>query len=85
MDNLVEIIACELDVLWIGTQTKYVSNSKNKKFIKIIGKNCNKGEKIKRINRFYKRKKIEIHTAYGNSRGDLELLSNAKYSFYKVF
>lgn len=51
---------------------------------KLNGKNCWGREKKKRIELFLKDKKTIIY-AYGDSRGDKEMLEMADYPFYKCF
>ena len=48
-------------------------------------KNCYGEEKIKRINQQYTLKKFDYIYAYGNSRGDKEMLEIAAESYYKPF
>jgi len=66
----------------IGTQLE----SKNGKITgAFIGKNCYGEEKKQRILKNYKLEDYDAIYAYGDSRGDKEMLSLADYSFYRRF
>lgn len=49
-----------------------------------LGKNCYGEEKLKRILLSYDLSNYEVHT-YGDTKGDLPMLSIAQKSFYRVF
>lgn len=51
---------------------------------KFKGKNCYGEEKLKRIRLNYDLSNYEVH-AYGDTKGDLPMLSIAQKSFYRVF
>lgn len=51
---------------------------------KLLGKNCYGQEKVNRIKEVYDIKKYDYIYAYGDSRGDKEMLSLANESFYKL-
>ena len=84
LDCLVQIIAEELDVIAIGTKTCFIKSHEGFNQLKIEGKNCNRIEKLNRIYSYFK-EKIVIHSAYGDSKGDYELLKESKFPFYKEF
>jgi len=71
--NSIEIISTKLDF-------------KNSKFTgKFATKNCYGKEKVNRIKSLYKLKDFNYIYAYGDSKGDKEMLSIANKSFYKPF
>jgi phosphoserine phosphatase len=52
---------------------------------KLQGKNCWGEEKVAQLNELFGSKDNYILYAYGNSRGDKELLELADYPFYRTF
>lgn len=52
---------------------------------KISGKNCYGPEKVKRINEFLNLKDFKTIYAYGDSKGDKEMLQIATYSYFRPF
>ena len=50
-----------------------------------ITKNCYGQEKVNRIKESYDLSKYDLIYAYGDSRGDKEMLELANNSFYKPF
>lgn len=51
----------------------------------ILGKNCYGAEKVKRIKQNFDLKKYDKIIAYGDSRGDKEMLEFADESYYQIF
>ena len=51
----------------------------------LLNNNCFGPEKVKRINNIYKLSDYEYIYAYGNSRGDFEMLNIANEKYYKPF
>ncbi len=70
--NDFELIATELEV----KDEKITGN--------FFGENCYGEEKLKRIRLSYDLSNYEVH-AYGDTKGDLPMLSIAQKSFYRVF
>ncbi|MCU0429555.1 MAG: HAD-IB family hydrolase [Cytophagaceae bacterium] len=64
----------------IGTQLAYKNNKLTGKF---ISKNCYGKEKVNRISHLLPSNRISY--AYGDSRGDKELLESVTYSYYRKF
>lgn len=58
---------------------------KNQKFYGIEGENCKGPEKIRRIKEILNLKDFDAIYAFGNSKGDKEMLSIADYQFFKFF
>lgn len=52
---------------------------------KIIGENCNGSEKVRRINEKFDLKSFKEIYAYGNSSGDLSMLTLADFPYYQKF
>uniref|UniRef100_UPI00404867AF HAD family hydrolase n=1 Tax=Algoriphagus sp. TaxID=1872435 RepID=UPI00404867AF len=52
---------------------------------KFSGNNCYGAEKVKQINNYYNLADFDYIFAYGDSRGDKEMLEIANESFYKYF
>ena len=52
---------------------------------KIDGKNCNGSEKVRRIKQIFDLSDFKYIYAYGNSKGDKEMLKLASHPFYKFF
>ena len=52
---------------------------------KIAGNNCNGAEKAERVKRILSNSDYKIVSAYGDSRGDKEMLSLAEKKYYKHF
>jgi HAD superfamily hydrolase (TIGR01490 family) len=52
---------------------------------KLLGKNCYGEEKVNRIKEIYDLNAYEYIYAYGDSKGDVEMLKLAHESFYKPF
>ena len=50
---------------------------------KIDGKNCHGAEKVRRIREAYRMEDYEYFYAYGDSRGDLEMMALADEKYYK--
>ena len=71
--NTVELIATQLEI-------------KNNKITgKFLSKNCHGIEKVNRIKETYDLSQYDYIYAYGDSRGDKEMLALADESFYKPF
>ncbi len=71
--NSVELIATKLEI-------------KNNKITgKFLSKNCYGPEKVNRIKELYDLSQYDYIYAYGDSRGDKEMLTLADESFYKPF
>ncbi len=51
----------------------------------LLGQRCYGAEKVNRIRKFYDLQKFSKIYAYGDSKGDLEMLEIADYKFYKSF
>ena len=58
---------------------------KNHKFYGIDGENCNGPEKIRRIKEILNLQDFDKIYAFGNSKGDKEMLSIADHKFLKFF
>lgn len=72
----------KLDINVISTEVEVIDN---KLTGKLKTKNCNGKEKVNRIKKKYNLNDIEYSYAYGNSKGDKELLSIANEKFYRYF
>tara|TARA_Y100000996_G_C22550991_1_gene653699 strand:+ start:303 stop:884 length:582 start_codon:yes stop_codon:yes gene_type:complete len=59
--------------------------TKNSKISGICDKNCFGSEKVNRINREYNLSNYDYIYAYGNSKGDYEMLEIADEKYYKPF
>ena len=59
--------------------------TKNSKISGICDKNCFGSEKVNRINREYNLSNYDYIYAYGNSKGDYEMLKIADEKYYKPF
>lgn len=66
----------------IGTQLASESGKITGEF---VGKNCYGKEKENRINKAYNLKSYESIYAYGDSKGDKEMLALADHSYYRSF
>ncbi len=66
----------------IGTQLASESGKITGEF---VGKNCYGKEKESRINKVYTLKDYESIYAYGDSKGDTEMLALADHSYYRSF
>ena len=71
--NKISLIATELEII----NNKITGN--------LISKNCFGPEKVKRILKSYDLSNYDCIYAYGNSRGDYEMLELATEKFYKPF
>ena len=58
---------------------------KNRKFYGIDGENCSGPEKIRRIKEILNLQDFDKIYAFGNSKGDKEMLSIADHKFFKFF
>ena len=70
------------DLDLIATEMEFINNFSTGK---IINKNCYGAEKVNKIKEKYTLGKFEKVIAYGNSKGDHEMLNLAQESFYKYF
>jgi HAD superfamily hydrolase (TIGR01490 family) len=80
--NWIEPWCLSMNIYCIATE---LEAKENKLTGKIIGKNCYGQEKVTRINSAFQLTEFIDTYAYGDSKGDLQMLSLAKYSFYKPF
>ena len=67
----------------LGSQLEQIDN--NRTSGKLLGENCFGPEKMRRLQALLGPRKGYTLYAYGDSRGDKELLSAANYPFYKKF
>lgn len=51
----------------------------------ILGKNCHGHEKVKRINEVYDLSEFTVIAAYGDTKGDKQMLALAQKGYYKPF
>ena len=80
IDNWVQPFFPEVKVL--GTQIEVVNGKLTGRF---LTKNCYGQEKVNRILALYPNRTDYHLTAYGDSRGDKEMLAFADESYYKPF
>lgn len=66
----------------ISTRMKFENGRATGKF---INNNCHGPEKVKRIQEIFNLEEFNHIYAYGDSNGDKEMLSLAKYQYYKPF
>ena len=71
-----------LEIDCIATEIEFKNN---KLTGKLKGNNCIGPEKVSRINKKYNLKTSDYIYAYGNSRGDKEILNIANEKFYRYF
>lgn len=72
----------ELGIKHIATEIEIKNNLITGK---LKGKNCNGPEKVVRIEKLYELRNIAYIYAYGNSKGDNELLKIANEKYYRFF
>lgn len=80
VDNWVQCFLPDVKVL--GTQIEVVDGSLTGRF---LTKNCYGQEKVNRLLELYPDRREYHLTAYGDSRGDKEMLAFADESYYKPF
>lgn len=80
IDNWVQPFFAEVKVL--GTQIEVVDGKLTGRF---LTKNCYGQEKVNRLKALYPNRQDYHLTAFGDSRGDKELLTYADESFFKPF
>ncbi len=74
---------CEMEgLLYIGTKLCVDGNNITGK---IEGFNCNGGEKVSRIKAMFDPAQFDIIYAYGDSKGDREMLSMATHPHFRYF
>lgn len=91
-DNEVYLVTASLDI-WAqpiskALNTKLIATKsafKNRKFYGIDGENCTGPEKIRRIKEILNLQDFDKIYAFGNSKGDKEMLSIADHKFFKFF
>lgn len=81
LDIWMEPIASSLGMDLICTK----SNFSNDSFTGLVGKNCYGKEKEKRIKEKYDLNKFDKIFAFGDSKGDIEMLNMAHHAHYKYF
>ena len=74
--------ATDKNVDLIGTRLEVIDN---KITGRLLGKNCYGPEKVTRLKQRYNLDEFDEIYAYGDSRGDRELMKIATHPFYKVF
>lgn len=82
LKNWIEPWASSQNIKVIATE---IEIQKNKLTGKFLTENCYGPEKIKRLLEFYPKRSNYILYAYGDSKGDKELLKFADLAFYKNF
>ena len=81
LDIWIKPISAKLGLKYISSKAKFT----NKLFQGISGKNCWGEEKVRRIKSIYNREDFnEIH-AFGDSKGDKEMLNFADFKWYRFF
>ena len=84
IDNWVCPFFDEMDnnIIVVGTKIEVLNNRLTGKF---ITNNCYGAEKVKRLQVLFPQRNAYILIAFGDSRGDKELLAYADQGFYKPF
>ncbi|WP_295676566.1 HAD family hydrolase [uncultured Mucilaginibacter sp.] len=81
-ENWIKAWADEIGVQLIGSQLEIADD---KVTGKLMGNNCNGGEKVARIKLVYDLADFDEIVAYGDTTGDKPMLALATKSFYKPF
>jgi HAD superfamily hydrolase (TIGR01490 family) len=82
IENFISQWCTDNDILLIATKIEFQENKVNGKF---ATKNCYGQEKVNRITKLVNIENFKTIFAYGNSRGDKEMLELGNQSFYKPF
>ena len=84
IDNWVRPFFDEMDnnIIVVGTKIEVFNNHLTGKF---ITSNCYGAEKVKRLQVLFPQRNAYTLIAFGDSRGDKELLAYADQGFYKPF
>jgi len=81
LDIWAQPISKALNIKLIATKSAF----RNHKFYGIDGENCNGSEKIRRIKEILNLQDFDTIYAFGNSKGDKEMLGIADHQFFKFF
>lgn len=81
-ENWISSWCMQSNLTCIGTKLEVTDN---KITGRLLGKNCSGEEKVKRIKEKYKLEKYTHIYAYGNSKGDLQMLNIATNPHYKTY
>lgn len=82
IENWVKPWCDEQEIECIGSRIEIINDRITGK---LIGKNCNGMEKSRRIQEYLKLETYSSIYAYGDTKGDIEMLKLANFPFYKIF